>query len=168
MITSTNKKYVNRRERASGVICVVTIFVVGLCVVCGLLFSDKDVSKVFKQKDTVNIKMKRQQNFKRIQDENTAVCDLVAKKIIHYDPSVNAVFEKDEIQYMINELRRKYGDNQSDRRYLVFQHMSSFYEMWFKDRQQVWSLSENVAYFKENLEECELGLVRKKETINSR
>lgn len=161
----TTKKHVNRRERIGGFVYVLLFFCGGVSLAIWLIFSDNDVSRIFSRKDSVEIKMARQHKFRKAQEENAAVCDMLMAKIADYDPSVNALYEKNEIQYIINELRKHYENNNHDKRYLVFLHMGDFYQMWFNDRQHLWSLNSNLNYLRNNLEECELGLEKKKETM---
>lgn len=162
---TTTKKHVNRRERIGGFIYVLLFFCTGVGLSVWLIFSDSDPSRIFSRKDGVEIKMARQHSFRKAQEDNTAVCDMLVAKIAGYDPGVNALYEKNEIQYIINELRKNYENNSHDKRYLVFLHMGDFYQMWFNDRQHLWSLNSNHDYLRGNLEECELGLEKKKETM---
>lgn len=159
------KKHVNRRERIGGLIYVLFLFLGGIGLSVWLLLSNSDMSRIFTRKDSIEMKMARQHSFRKAQEESTAVCDMLAQKISGYDPSVNALYEKNDIQYIINELRKVYESNQHDKRYLVFLQAGDFYQMWFNDRQHLWSLNSNLEYLKNNLEECELGLEKKKETM---
>ena len=168
MNKSDNKKtYVNRKERIGGLIYVLLLFVLGTGLCGWLLLSQSDIKSVFTHKDIVSSKMKRQQVFKREQTNSVATCDLTIKSIEAYDPSIKAVYEKNDIQFMINELHKKYELNRSDKRYMVYRHLGDFYQMWFNDRQYLWSLKSNVEYLKQNLADCELGLKVKKEESQS-
>jgi hypothetical protein len=160
-----NKKIVIRRERIGGAIYVLIFFLAGVALSAWLLLSEDDVSQVFLRKDAIEMKMRRQQNFNDLQEEASSVCDLLAQNILKYDPGVNAVYEKNDIQYMINDLRGLYEEHMSDKRYMVFLHMSDFYQMWFNDREYLWSLNANKVYLKGNLEECELGLEKKNDKL---
>ncbi len=155
--------YINRNERIGGMVYVFLLFAAGVGMLAWLVLSGTNVSRIFSRKDSVQIKMERQQSFRRVQEQNAGVCDLLTGRIVGYDPGVNAVYEKNDIQYIINEIRKLYEDNRHDKRYIVFLHISDFYQMWFNDRQHLWSLGANLEYLKGNLEKCELGLGRKKE-----
>lgn len=161
---STNK-HINLKERVSGLIYVLLFFCVGVICSAWLLLRDSDLSGTFSRKDGVQLKMERRQSFRRAQAEGATVCDLLVKRISAYDAGVNASYEKNDIQYVINELRGWYEKNRHDKRYLTFLHMGDFYQLWFNDRQYLWSLKSNLDYLKSNLGECELGLEKRKEEL---
>ncbi|MCD8031655.1 MAG: type VI secretion system transmembrane protein TssO [Bacteroides sp.] len=163
MKNSTTKNYINRNERIGGMIYVFLLFALGTGLLAWLFVAGNNLNHIFSRKDSVQIKMERQQSFRRVQEQNVAVSDLLTARIAAYDPGVNAVYEKNDIQYIINEIRKLYEDNRHDKRYIMFLHISDFYQMWFSDRQYLWSLTANLEYLKRNLEDCELGLNRKKE-----
>jgi hypothetical protein len=165
---SNSRKTVNRRERVGGAIYVLFFFALGVSVALVLLLRDGDVSRVFAKKDAIEMKMQRQQNFNSLQSTTADMCDLLVSKIEAYDPAVNAVYEKNDIQYVINELRREYENNSGDKRYLVFLHMSDFYQMWFNDKQYLWSLNANLSYVSSNLDDCELGLEKKQDELKDK
>lgn len=168
MNKSENKKiYINRGERIGGLIYVLLFFITGTALCCWLLLSQNDMAHIFSRKNLVNTKMMRQNDFKHEQQSSLDNCKFIVEKINAYDPGVNAVYEKNDIQFMINELRKKSERNRSDRRYMVYTHLGDFYQMWFNDKQYLWSLQSNIDYLKKNLEDCELGLNKKKEEIKN-
>lgn len=161
------KKHINRKERIGGLAYVILFFCAGVGISVWLLLSESNLAHIFSQKDSVRAKMERQQNFRQVQAKYADVCDMLSENISAYDPGVNAVYEKGDIQYVVNEIKKQYEVNRYDRRYAVFRHVSDFYQMWFNDRQYLWSLGSNLDYLKRNLEECELGLERKKEDLKT-
>ncbi|MCC8036028.1 MAG: type VI secretion system transmembrane protein TssO [Rikenellaceae bacterium] len=161
MPNDKSKNYVNRRERIGGLVYVLAIFCAGSGVLFWLVISQSNISEVFSRRNSVQLKLERQHNFRRIQQDKLPLCEELQQRILSYDPGVNAVYEKNDIQYMINDLRRGYEENRQDKRYVTFLHMADFYQMWFNDRQHLWSLSSNLDYLRQNLEDCELGLEKK-------
>jgi hypothetical protein len=158
-------KYVNRRERIGGAIYVIMFFIVGAGL-CGLLLAaQSDIRQTFSRKNVVGAKMERQQNFRREQEASATECDLIVEGIRRYDPAVNAVYEKNDIQFLVNELKRRHDRNRLDKRYMVYLHLGDFYQMWFNDRQHLWSLTSNLSYIRRNLEDCEIGLEKKQNEI---
>lgn len=168
MKTKDTKKNVNRRERIGGLIYVLLFFGIGMGLCVWLLLSSNNMTHIFTRKDHVQLKMERQQTFRRAQEHNGMVCDILTEKISAYDPGVNAVYEKNDIEYIINELKKQYEDNKHDKRYVAFLHLGDFYQMWFNDKQHLWSLEANLNYLKQNLDDCELGLEKKKEELKSK
>jgi hypothetical protein len=66
---SVNKKiYVNRKERIGGLIYVLLFFIIGAGLFSWLMLAQSDIKHVFSRKDIVNAKMKRQQGFRREQE----------------------------------------------------------------------------------------------------
>jgi len=163
--TPDTTKYVNRRERIGGLVYVIMFFIVGAGCCSWLLVSQSDIRQIFSRKGIVEVKMKRQQEFRDIQQRTVADCDIIEGAIRRYDPAVNAVYEKNDIQFMINELKRHHEANRLDKRYMAYLHMSDFYQLWFNDKQYLWSLRSNLTYIRRNLDECELGLERKQRDI---
>lgn len=160
-------KYVNRRERIGGMIYVILFFIIGAAGCGWLLVSQSDIRQVFSRKDVVDAKMARQQNFRREQGQAAADGDLIVERIRSYDPGVNAVYEKNDIQFLINEMKRGYDQNRTDKRYMVYLHSADFYQMWFNDKQYLWSLRTNLVNLRQNLEECELGLEKKQNELRN-
>ena len=93
--------------------------------------------------------------------------DSIYQKIQRFNPGVNAVYEENEVLYMINDLKRVYENRSWDTRYKSFLHVSEFYYMWFIDKKELWSKRDNIARFRKNLEECEIGLNNRKQEMNS-
>lgn len=164
----TKKQYVNHRERLGGIISVLLFFILGAGIGSVLLIKGSDIGQVFSRKDHVSLKMKRRQDFRREQEQSLVICKRLEDQIAAYNPGINAAYEKNDIQFMINELNKKYEQNRTDKRYMVYLHLGEFYQMWFNDRQHLWSLNSNLAYIRRNLEECELGLGKKKEELRNK
>lgn len=168
MDTNRTNKTVNRRERIGGLVYVVLFFCLGVGLSGWLLLSNNDLARLFSRKDLVEIKMRRQQEFRLAQEEGVKTGNDLIVRINQYDPGVNAIYEKSDIQLQIAELRRQYEANKDDRRYFIFYQMSEFYQMWFNDKQYLWSLGQNLNNIKQNLEECELGLDAKKNELKGK
>ncbi len=167
MSNQDKENYINRREQIGGFLYVLLFFTIGTALCCWLLLAQSDMAHIFSRKDLVNTKMHRQNVFKEEQAASLENCQIIVQRIKNYDPGVNAVYEKNDIQFMINELRKIGEYNRSDRRYMVYIHLGDFYQMWFNDKQYLWSLESNIRYLKKNLEDCELGLSKKKEEAKS-
>jgi hypothetical protein len=79
---------------------------------------------------------------------------------------INAIYEDNDIRHIISQIKQQYEKNPWDKRYKIFYHMGSVYEMWFADKKQLWSKRENIEFFQRNLEDCEIGLARRREELN--
>ena len=165
--TVNRKMYISRNERIGGVIYVLLFFIMGVGLCSWLLVSQNDIGHVFSRKDAVNAKMKRQQDFRREQENSMESCNIIVERIYTYNPGINAVYEKNDIQLIINEFRKNYEYHRMDKRYMAYLHLSDFYQVLFNDKQYLWSLRSNLQYVKNNLEECELGLRRRREELRN-
>lgn len=151
----------NQKERVMGFIYVFLIFIGITTVCCLLIFYYNSDFRVFSQKDFAITKMERIKEFQDMQSRTSPTVDSLFKKISKYNPSVNAMYEENEIKLMINDLNSINDKYSWDTRYKVFLHISEFYNMWFIDKKNLWSKKENIAKFKKDLEECQMGLTKR-------
>ncbi len=157
----------NQREKIMGFIYVFLLFIGVTVICCLLLFYYNSEFSVFSQKEFVITKMDRIRIYQDDQSKVAIRVDSLYNKIRRYDPGVNAVYEENEIKFMINDLKNVYEKNAWDLRYKSFLHVSEFYHMWFIDKKDLWSKRNNIQRFRKNLEECEVGLSNKKNDLNS-
>ncbi len=153
----------NQKERVMGFIYVLLFFLSVTTVCCLSLFLYNSSYAAVKQKDFSISKMKRIGEFRSDQRISAPTVDLLFNKISVFNPGINAVYEEDNIKFLINDLRTVYEKNALDTRYKAFQHVADFYYMWYTDRRTLWSLQTNIERFTRYLEECELGLANKKD-----
>lgn len=157
----------NQREKIIGFIYVFLLFAVATTICCLLLFYYNSDFRVFSQKDFVITKMDRIREYQDIQSNTYATVDSLYNKINRYNPGVNAIYEENDIKFMLNDLKNIYEKHPWDSRYKSFLHVSEFYSMWFVDKKDLWSKKDNIQRFKRNLEECEVGLTNKKNDLNN-
>lgn len=152
----------NQKERIMGFFYVFILFltITGIC--CFLFFYYSSDFKLFSQKQFVIQKMERVRQFQTDQASAIVIIDSLYNKIDRYDPAIHAVYEENDIRFMLNDLKAVYEKQAWDTRYKPFLHISEFYNMWFSDKKDLWSRRENVVKFRQNLEECEVGLNNKK------
>lgn len=117
------------------------------------------------EKALVIKKMERIHHYQDIQKRQTVVCDSVFIKIKNYNPGINASYEENDIKFLINDIKIGYVDNIWDNRYKAFLHVSDLYEMLLIDKKKIWSIGQNITNFKQNLQECEIGLEQKNEEL---
>ncbi|MDR1222173.1 MAG: type VI secretion system transmembrane protein TssO [Tannerella sp.] len=153
----------NHKEQVMNFFYVLILFLMITVACCSLLFLYNSKFNSFKQKDFVVLKMERIREYQKKQKQMMEIINLLHDKISSYDPKVNAVYEVENIKFMVNELKTVYDNNSLDSRYKSFQHIGNFYYMWYADKKTLWSIQENIGQFTRNLEECELGLANKKD-----
>ncbi len=157
----------NQKERIIGFIYVFLLFVATAFICCLLLFYYNSDFKIFSQKDFAIAKMDRIREYQNAQSSVIHAVDSLYNKINRFNPAINAIYEENDIRFMINDLKNTYEKNAWDLRYKSFLHVSEFYFMWFTDKKELWSKQDNIARFKKNLEECEIGLSNKKNELNA-
>jgi hypothetical protein len=155
----------NRREQVSAFISVTFLFLTTTIFGCAFLFYYSATGQTNARKEFAITKMDRIQSFQNIQSEQTIIVDSICNKIAAYNPDVHAGYEESDIKYYLNNIGNLYENNSYDKRYKIFYLLSAFYNRWFADRKEVWSKRQNIAGFRKNLEECEIGLQKKKEEM---
>ncbi|MDR0714675.1 MAG: type VI secretion system transmembrane protein TssO [Bacteroidales bacterium] len=156
----------NQKEKAMGFAYVLILFLVITSACCVMLFLYNSNYNELKQKDFIVSKVSRSSEYRDAQKKAEPTINLLYEKIAGYDPGVNAVYEEDNIKFLINELRDIYEKHPLDTRYKSFMHVANFYYMWYADKKTMWTLTTNVLQFTKDLEECELGLSNKKDDFS--
>lgn len=153
----------NQKEKVMGFAYVMILFSVITLACCLLLFFNNSSYNTYKQKDFIISKMERVKDFRETQKQAMTTVNIIHDRINNFDPGINAVYEEDNIKYMIRELKNIYEKNPLDARYKSFMHIADYYYMWYADKKTLWSKSVNVDRFQKDLQECELGLQSKKD-----
>lgn len=160
-------KNIRRRDKVSAVVSILLIF--GVCTaLCLFFFLKGSKFEMSSHKMLIVKKYDRQQAFQKQQADYLNACDSLFLRIEHFEPGVNASFEENDIKFLINDLKGVYEQNAWDKRYKVFYHIASYYEMWFADKKILWSKKTNIQTFSQNLELCEMGLTKKEEELKSK
>ena len=161
-----NKTTKNRREKTVGFVYVSVLFLIVTFVCCSILFRYTD-TKSSTQKKFVIAKMDRVRQFQDIQNDQMVIIEAMYSKIESFNPGINANYEENDIKFYLNDLKKIYDANGHDERYKIFQQVSGFYNMWFSDKKELWSKRQNIVSFQKNLEECQIGLDKKKEELKN-
>ena len=160
-----NNTKMNQKEKLMGFAYVFLMFAGISTVCCMLLFYYNSDFLVFTQKDFAVAKMNRMKEYQVSQSRAAASVDSLFNRINRFQPMVNAVYEENDIMFMINEVANYYDQHAWDARYKSFSHISLFYTMWFTDKRELWATKDNIVRIKKNLEECEIGLKNKKNEL---
>lgn len=162
-----NKKELNRREVVIGRAYVFIFFLTTTLICCLAIFLWNSDFKAFEQKEYVKVKMNRIREFQKNQSDYQMITDSLYRKIKAFEPGIHAQYEEDEINFLINNMKNEYERNNWDKRYKVFLHVADFYEIWLIDKKHIWSIKQNISMFKNNLEECEIGLQKKVDNLRA-
>ncbi|MDR1348405.1 MAG: type VI secretion system transmembrane protein TssO [Prevotellaceae bacterium] len=158
----------NRRERFFGFLYVGMLFMATtvICCLCLVYYTDTGTPQM--QKTFAISKMKRITTFQSAQNAQSVIVDSLYNKILNFNPGVKASYEEDEIKYYLNEFKNLYENNKLDNRYKIFLQISEFYGAWFYDKQELWSKQQNIVTLGKNLEDCGIGLQKKKDELKNK
>ena len=165
-MTQKSKSTKNRLEKTIGFVYVSLLFAASTIIGC-LCLTHYANDKTVTDKKFVIAKMDRIREFQNIQNKQEQIIDSMYNKIRNFDPTVNASYEEDDIKFYLNVIERLHGENSYDGRYRIFYQISAFYNMWFADKKELWSKQQNIARFRKNLEECEIGFQKKTEELKN-
>lgn len=158
----------NQRERITSFIYVCLLFLVTTVISCLCLVYYTNVSTTNVQKAFAIAKMERIYRFQSAQSEQAVIVDSIYNKIQQFDPGVKASYEESDIKYYLNDMKLLYEKNHYDGRYRIFIQVSDFYNSWFADKKELWSKQQNILTLSKNLENCGIGLQKKKEELNNK
>lgn len=164
---ANNKKVLNQREKMMSFTYVLLFFTVTTVICCILIFYCNVDTKKISGKEYVISKMDRIRTFQQMQADRFVDIDTLYKKIESFDPGVQALYEENDIKFLLNNLKDLYEQNSWDRRYKVFLHTSTLYSVWLTDKKELWGKKQNIQNFRKNLEECEIGIKSKKEEMRN-
>ncbi|MDR2474397.1 MAG: type VI secretion system transmembrane protein TssO [Bacteroidales bacterium] len=167
-MSENNKTTRNRREHITGFIYVTLLFVIATAVCCICISHYSGNRKSVARKEFAIAKMGRIHQFQSVQGEQMTVIDSIYNKIKAFNPEVQASYEENDIKYYLNEIKSLQTQYGYDKRYKVFYQVAGFYNMWFADRKELWSKTQNINSFRKNLEDCEIGLQKKKEELKTK
>jgi hypothetical protein len=156
----------NTRERIIAFVYVFLLFSVVTVISCWALFYYAG-SRNETRKEFVIAKMERIRSFQNDQNRQMAIVDSIYSRIAAFDPGLNASFEESDIKLYLNEIAGIYNNNRFDERYKIFAQVSSFYNMWFADKKELWSKQQNIIRFQRDLEECRIGLERRQDELRN-
>ena len=154
--------YVNQREKRIAMVYVSVCFIVLFSITCFFFLKNNSSSRVFGRKEKLVTRMERIENFRELQTMAALQCDTLYNGIKKFKPNVYASYEENDIRYELNDLKGIYLKNSWDRRYKMFEQISTLYDMWLTDRKELWCQKENLRDFTINLQDCEMGLQKHK------
>lgn len=167
MYPKQKKSTKNRREQIIGFVYVSLLFIITTAICCTCLFYYNSDEKAAARKEFAISKMDRIRSFQDRQSNEMVIIDSIYNKIRTFNPGINASYEENDIKYYLNDLNNIYEKNSHDGRYKIFSQVSAFYGMWFDDKKELWSKNQNIANFRKNLEQCEIGLQKKIDELKS-
>lgn len=153
---------ISQRERTIVFFYVLILFVVFSSIGCFILFFMNSECHFAEGKLQALEQMSKVESFRTLQQKEMERILFVDNRIAKVDPSLNASYEKREINYALGEIRKLYVQNKHDGRYRMFEYMASFYELRMFDKERLWVSKKNIEMFNADLERCRSGVEKKK------
>jgi hypothetical protein len=138
------------------------IFSFVFCYVCFFNYSKSEV----RSKEIVIEKINQQNVLLKSQYESVAHVDSLCKMLLLYQPSTSQVYLENNITFELEELKKIYEAKKGDEEYKIFNQLYVFNSMQFYDKRATWNATNNSAFLKKNLEECEIGFQQKQDNLN--
>ncbi len=99
-------------------------------------------------------KIKDESQFEQVAAEMKPTIDTTYKKIVQYDPSVQALFLETDVQNAIGAIRAAYQRRAYDNRYKCFQQEARFFEIMFTDRKELRGNIRDIDNYNKALTDC--------------
>ena len=147
-------KVTRSQEKIIGLVYVVTIFFLTTALCGYILFFSTNSYQTLKGKKAILEQIHRVRVFEKEQAEQMDKLELINTKITQFDPSLKAIYEKQEITLLLGEVRNVYLQHKWDNRYKIFEQMAAFYELQLLDKDRLWNIQQNIEKFKSDLERC--------------
>ena len=147
-------KVTRSQEKIIGLVYVVTIFFLTTALCGYILFFSTNSYQTLKGKKAILEQIHRVRVFEKEQAEQMDKNELINTKITQFDPSLKAIYEKQEITLLLGEVRNVYLQHKWDNRYKIFEQMAVFYELQLLDKDRLWNIQQNIEKFKSDLERC--------------
>lgn len=147
-------KVTRSQEKIIGLVYVVTIFFLTTALCGYILFFSTNNYQTLKGKKAILEQIHRVRVFEKEQAEQMDKLELINTKIAQFDPSLKAIYEKQEITLLLGEVRNVYLQHKWDNRYKIFEQIAVFYELQLLDKDRLWNIQQNIEKFKSDLERC--------------
>lgn len=132
----------------------------------GIFYSAKSRYAISKQ--DLERTISENQQFEEMVIETRPTIDTAFKQIIRFNPNVQAVFLKNDIQIALNSIKSAYERKASDYRYKTFIQASQLYNTLFFDRQELRGNLRDLEDVKRSLDDCVISRRQLQQTLQSR
>jgi len=141
------------------------VFTVGL-LSFGIFYSDKSRYEI--SKEELEVKISENETFESMVKETSPTIDTTYNQITRYNPNVQAVFLKNDIQNSLGSIRAAFDRKASDQRYKIFVQTAQLYDRLFYDRQEQNRNITDIELHKRQLDDCILNRRQLQQTISAR
>ncbi|WP_167021547.1 type VI secretion system TssO [Chitinophaga sp. Cy-1792] len=145
---------IKERQEQFIFLLVLSLFTIGL--LTWLLFSGSDVGNSA-MKDKLAQKITAEKQFESVAAEMRPAVDSTYKKIIDFDPSVQALFLESDILNAIGSIKAAYQRKSYDMRYKAFLQEAQLLEVMFYDKKELRGNYRNIEKLNSDLDRCNLS-----------
>ncbi|WP_316804312.1 type VI secretion system transmembrane protein TssO [Pedobacter nototheniae] len=131
----------------------------------GIFYSPKSPYQI--SKTELELKISENEAFEDMVKETMPTIDTTYKQIIRFDPNVQAVFLKSDIQNSLNSIKSAYERKASDSRYKTFIQTSQLYDILFYDKQEMKGNLRDIEGLKRNLDDCVISRRQLQQTMST-
>jgi len=141
------------------------VFTVGL-LSFGMFYSGNSGHEI--SKEELEVKINENEVFENMVKETMPIVDTTFRQITRYNPNVQAVFLKNDIQLSLGSIKAAFDRKASDSRYKIFVQTAQLYDRLFYDRQEQNRNITDIELYKKQLEDCITNRHQLQQTIYSR
>lgn len=145
------------KERREQFIFLLLLSVVSIGLLGFVLFSNSAALGGAEVKRKLAKKMKEEAQFEAVAEETKPTIDSTFKKIMQYDPAVQAMFLEADIQNAIGAIRAAYQRRAYDNRYKCFWQQARFFEILFSDKKELRGNYKDIDNYNKSLDDCKLS-----------
>lgn len=100
--------------------------------------------------------------------ENAIHIDSLTRMLSSYDPSTSQVSLENNIEFELGELKTIIEARKTDPRYTIFRQLHEINSMQYYDKKEIWNSKNRFNSLEKNLEDCNVGVLRKGEQLNAK
>ncbi|WP_291911121.1 type VI secretion system TssO [Chitinophaga sp. CB10] len=121
-----------------------------------LIFSGSNVGSS-EMKEKLSQRIIEEEQFESVAAEVRPAVDSTYKKIMDFDPSVQALFLESDILNAIASIKAAYQHKSYDKRYKVFLQQAQLLEVLFYDKKELRGNYHNIEKLNSDLDRCKLS-----------
>ncbi len=142
------------------------IFLLASVFLCVAIFYNYDTaSRVSKEEFAKSLQ--EEQMFEKTVEEARPNVDSAYKRIVNFNPNVQAIFLENDITNSISAIKSYYNVKSFDQRYKCFINASTLYKNLFYDKKELRGNSNDVGRLEQLLNDCKLSTRQLQQSIGS-
>jgi hypothetical protein len=130
------------------------------------LFHDYGDQQIVSKKDLAE-QLSKDAEFEAEVTAQRPSVDTSFRRIMKFDPGVQAVFLEDDITNLLASVKSVYERKAADPRYKVFLQTSQLYNDLFFDRRELKGNTNDISNLSKSLEDCKLSTRQLRQTIGN-